>query len=219
MPRERRWPVLTGKWYSCPMPCRGMSWPCGSTSAGRSTSRVRWSKSSSPRRTGWPCGSTSAGRSTSRVRWSKSSSPRRTGWSHSANITRTAGYKDCGGCAWQELPYPLQLKYKQQQVVDQFARIGHLPMDQVEVLPILPSERTTEYRNKLEFTFSDRRWLQSGEDPSTVFDPPVPLDPSEFEGGVFPRHLRGGYSSVNGNLVRQRQSRRIRPRIPHFQGI
>ena len=108
-------------------------------------------------------------------------------------------YKDCGGCAWQELPYPLQLKYKQQQVVDQFARIGHLPMDRVEVLPILPSERTTEYRNKLEFTFSDRRWLLSGEDPSTVFDPPVPLDPSEFEGGVFPRHLRGGYSSVNGN--------------------
>ena len=93
-----------------------------------------------------------------------------------------------------ELPYPLQLKYKQQQVVDQFSRIGHLPMDQVEVLPILPSERTTEYRNKLEFTFSDRRWLLSGEDPSTVFDPPVPLDPSEFEGGVFPRHLRGGYS-------------------------
>ena len=108
-------------------------------------------------------------------------------------------YKDCGGCAWQELPYHLQLKYKQQQVVDQFSRIGHLPMDQVEVLPILPSERTTEYRNKLEFTFSDRRWLLSGEDPSTVFDPPVPLDPSEFEGGVFPRHLRGGYSSVNGN--------------------
>ena len=108
-------------------------------------------------------------------------------------------YKDCGGCAWQELPYHLQLKYKQQQVVDQFSRIGHLPMDQVKVLPILPSERTTEYRNKLEFTFSDRRWLLSGEDPSTVFDPPVPLDPSEFEGGVFPRHLRGGYSSVNGN--------------------
>ena len=108
-------------------------------------------------------------------------------------------YKDCGGCAWQELPYPLQLKYKQQQVVDQFARIGHLPMDQVEVLPILPSERTTEYRNKLEFTFSDRRWLQSGEDPSSVFDPPTPLDPSQFEGGVFPRHLRGGYSSVNTN--------------------
>ena len=41
--------------------------------------------------------------------------------------------------------------------MDQFSRIGHLPMDQVEVLPILPSERTTEYRNKLEFTFSDRR--------------------------------------------------------------
>lgn len=108
-------------------------------------------------------------------------------------------YKDCGGCAWQELPYPLQLRYKQQQVVDQFTRIGHLPMDQVEIQPILPSERTTEYRNKLEFSFSDRRWLQPGEDPAMVFDPPVPLDPAEFEGGVFPRNLRGGYSSVNGN--------------------
>lgn len=108
-------------------------------------------------------------------------------------------YGECGGCVWQELPYRLQLKYKQQQVVDQFMRIGHIDMTEVEVLPILPSERTTEYRNKLEFSFSDRRWLHAGEDPSAVFDPPTPLDPNDFEGGVFPRHLRGGYSSVNTN--------------------
>lgn len=108
-------------------------------------------------------------------------------------------YKDCGGCKWQELPYHLQLKYKQQQVIDQFTRIGHISMEGVEILPILPSENRTGYRNKLEFSFSDRRWLQPGEDPSAIFDPQTPLDPSGFEGGVFPRHLRSGYSSVNTN--------------------
>jgi len=62
----------------------------------------------------------------------------------------------CGGCQWQHLPYEAQLRYKQQQVADNLQRIGKIELP--ELRPILGSEKTTEYRNKLEFTFSDKRW-------------------------------------------------------------
>ena len=74
----------------------------------------------------------------------------------------------CGGCSWQFLPYPQQLAFKRQQVEDQLLRIGHLTLP--EVRPTLGSERTTEYRNKLEFTFSRRRWVLTGEDPEALTD-------------------------------------------------
>ncbi len=74
----------------------------------------------------------------------------------------------CGGCKWQPLPYPLQLEAKRQQVYDQLVRIGHL--DVPEILPTLPSERTVFYRNKLEFTASDRRWILPEEDPEGLTD-------------------------------------------------
>ena len=63
----------------------------------------------------------------------------------------------CGGCKWQSLPYEEQLNQKTKQVEDQLVRIGHL--DIPEVRPCRGSERTREYRNKLEFTFADKRWL------------------------------------------------------------
>ena len=63
----------------------------------------------------------------------------------------------CGGCKWQILPYEEQLRYKQQQVVDNLTRIGKIELP--EINPILGSARIYEYRNKLEFTFSDRKWL------------------------------------------------------------
>jgi len=63
----------------------------------------------------------------------------------------------CGGCKWQNLPYEEQLKAKQQQVCDQLTRIGKIPLP--EFRPILGSVKTTEYRNKLEFGFSDKRWM------------------------------------------------------------
>ena len=64
----------------------------------------------------------------------------------------------CGGCKWQSIPYEKQLEYKQQQVEDQLVRIGHL--DIPEITPILGSQLTERYRNKLEFTFSPKRWLE-----------------------------------------------------------
>jgi len=63
----------------------------------------------------------------------------------------------CGGCKWQILPYPEQLKYKQKQVEDNLVRIGKI--DLPEIQPILGSEKTVFYRNKLEFTFSNKKWL------------------------------------------------------------
>ena len=71
----------------------------------------------------------------------------------------------CGGCKWQPLPYEMQLQAKQQQVYDQLVRIGHLAVP--EISPIIPSDKTEYYRNKLEFTFSQRRWLNEGEDPDS----------------------------------------------------
>ena len=68
----------------------------------------------------------------------------------------------CGGCKWQFLPYPEQLKFKQKQVEDQLRRIGKLTLP--EVNPILGSELTTHYRNKLEYTFSNRRWIMKEEE-------------------------------------------------------
>ena len=67
----------------------------------------------------------------------------------------------CGGCKWQMLPYPDQLQFKQQQVIDNLTRIGKLELP--EVSPILGSKHTEFYRNKLEFTFSNRRWLSKEE--------------------------------------------------------
>ena len=63
----------------------------------------------------------------------------------------------CGGCKWQNLPYQTQLDYKTQQVCDQLVRIGKL--DIPEVRPCLGSEEQLYYRNKIEYTFADRRWL------------------------------------------------------------
>jgi len=74
----------------------------------------------------------------------------------------------CGGCKWQPLPYKMQLEAKRQQVYDQLVRIGHL--DVPEIQPIVASDRTTYYRNKLEFTFSQRRWIHDGEDPDSIPD-------------------------------------------------
>lgn len=66
-------------------------------------------------------------------------------------------YGVCGGCKWQCLQYEHQLKYKQQQVVDALTRIGKVELP--DVMPIIGSEQTRAYRNKLEFTFSNKRWL------------------------------------------------------------
>ena len=73
----------------------------------------------------------------------------------------------CGGCKWQMLPYDLQLKYKQKQVADNLTRIGKVELP--EISPILGAPKTTFYRNKLEFTFSNRKWITENEMESGEF--------------------------------------------------
>ncbi len=63
----------------------------------------------------------------------------------------------CGGCKWQHIHYDLQKSYKRQQVMDQFQRIAKVEIP--EVMPILGSKKTRYYRNKLDYTFSNNRWL------------------------------------------------------------
>ncbi len=63
----------------------------------------------------------------------------------------------CGGCKWQNLPYSEQLRFKTEQVNDQLSRIGHLTLP--EIKPCLGSAKTEFYRNKLEFTFTPKRWM------------------------------------------------------------
>ena len=70
-------------------------------------------------------------------------------------------YGVCGGCKWQCLPYTEQIKYKQKQVTDNLTRIGKIELP--EISPILGSEKIEFYRNKLEFTFSNKRWLTEEE--------------------------------------------------------
>jgi len=70
-------------------------------------------------------------------------------------------YGVCGGCQWQILPYSEQLRYKQQQVIDQLTRIAKVELP--EISPIVGSDKTQFYRNKLEFTFSNKRWMTEEE--------------------------------------------------------
>ncbi|MEG1635295.1 MAG: 23S rRNA (uracil(1939)-C(5))-methyltransferase RlmD [Rikenellaceae bacterium] len=80
-----------------------------------------------------------------------------------------SNYGDCGGCTWQNLPYDLQLKYKQKQVVDQLERIGKIALPEINT--IIGSEKTRYYRNKLDFAFSSKRWVTRSEiDKGEQFD-------------------------------------------------
>jgi 23S rRNA (uracil1939-C5)-methyltransferase len=67
----------------------------------------------------------------------------------------------CGGCKWQHLKYDAQLLFKQKSVVDALQRLAKVDTSGIE--PILGSKETSYYRNKLEYTFSDKRWLTDGD--------------------------------------------------------
>ena len=91
----------------------------------------------------------------------------------------------CGGCRWQMLPYPLQLKYKQQQVTDVLERIGKVALPPIN--PILGAEESKFYRNKMEYTFSSRRFLL----PAELHDPAI-----SSQQNVAGFHARGLFDKV-----------------------
>lgn len=113
----------------------------------------------------------------------------------------------CGGCKWQNMAYEHQLFYKQKQVSDNFKRIGKL--DFSEISPILKSPETDFYRNKLEFTFSNKKWLtQEQVDSKQEFENRNALGfhiPKMFDKiiDVETCHLQGGYSNEIKNEVRK----------------
>ena len=114
----------------------------------------------------------------------------------------------CGGCKWQHLKYEHQLRYKQQQVLDHFERIGKLELPDVE--PILPSRETMYYRNKLEFTFTNRRWMTDEEIATGK-------EISEFRGAGF--HIPGRFDKVldiNTCYLQKDPSNDIRLSIKNF---
>jgi len=89
----------------------------------------------------------------------------------------------CGGCKWQHLSYDMQLKFKTQQVVDAFERIGKF--ENLNMLPILGAESTQFYRNKLEFTFSSRRWLEKSD-----------MDNEDIDKRAFGFHIPGRFDKI-----------------------
>ena len=90
----------------------------------------------------------------------------------------------CGGCKWQQLPYSEQLKMKQQQVLDQLTRIGKVTLP--EMRPILGSVKTREYRNKLDFGCSNRRYLTNEEIASGT----------EFQRDAIGFHITGAFDKI-----------------------
>ncbi len=95
---------------------------------------------------------------------------------------RCKHFSVCGGCKWQILPYSEQLRYKQQQVIDNLARIGKIELP--EISPIIGSKHMYEYRNKLEFSCSDRKWEQT-----------PPAKDAEREPGIG-FHIPGAFDKV-----------------------
>ncbi|MDD3741233.1 MAG: 23S rRNA (uracil(1939)-C(5))-methyltransferase RlmD [Bacteroidales bacterium] len=94
-------------------------------------------------------------------------------------------FKNCGGCKWQMLPYDKQLYYKQKQVLDQFTRIGGIK--NIKLKPIVASVEDKFYRNKLEFTFANRRWLETHE-------PEMEKNDRSLEGLGF--HVQGMFDRI-----------------------
>jgi 23S rRNA (uracil1939-C5)-methyltransferase len=114
----------------------------------------------------------------------------------------------CGGCRWQMLPYPLQLQYKQQQVEDNLRRIGKLTLP--PVTPILGAPQTTRYRNKIEYTFSNRRFLL----PQELHDPSVTS--GQDVAGFHARGLFDKVVDIDTCHLQEEPTNRLRKAIKKF---
>ena len=95
---------------------------------------------------------------------------------------RCRHFGPCGGCKWQHVDYRHQLKFKQQHVVDAFERIGGFASP--NVLPIIGSDDAVFYRNKMEYSFSEKEWLEV---PLPKADPEQPENPASAQSQVADR--------------------------------
>lgn len=102
-------------------------------------------------------------------------------------------YGVCGGCKWQCLPYEEQIHWKQRQVMDNLTRIGKVELP--ECSPILGSARTEEYRNKLEFSFSNKVWKVFPDQHPEGLAPSVVEVPDDAPGAVG-FHAGGSFDKI-----------------------
>lgn len=113
----------------------------------------------------------------------------------------------CGGCKWQNLPYEMQLQFKQQEVIDNLERIGKVELQHIS--PILGSAQTTLYRNKLEFTFSSKRFLtreEIGQDADIERTPALGFHvPGLFDKvvDISTCYLQGNFSNEIRNFIKE----------------
>jgi 23S rRNA (uracil1939-C5)-methyltransferase len=109
-------------------------------------------------------------------------------------------FGDCGGCQWQMVAYPDQLKFKQQQVKDALQRIGKIPLP--EFLPIIGAKDNRYYRNKLEYTFGTMKYIPEAEyqKRSTQSSPVGITSPSPSEEKASLNPPEGGTSEESSNL-------------------
>lgn len=123
----------------------------------------------------------------------------------------------CGGCKWQNLPYEMQLQFKQQEVIDNLERIGKVALQ--NIFPILGSAQTTLYRNKLEFTFSSKRFLsreEIGRDADIERTPALGFHvPGLFDKvvDIDTCYLQGGFSNEIRNFIKEYA---LTHRLPFF---
>ena len=113
----------------------------------------------------------------------------------------------CGGCKWQHVDYKFQLEFKQQLVIEAFRRIGKIEV--ANIFPILGCEETIFYRNKLEFTFSNRVWLTREQ-----------IDSGEvFDRNALGFHTAGNFASVlhiNECFLQDEKVNSVRNAVYHF---
>lgn len=114
----------------------------------------------------------------------------------------------CGGCRWQMLPYPLQLKYKQHQVEEVLRRIGKVALPAIS--PIVGAPETTRYRNKIEYTFSNRRFLL----PQELNDPSV--SPQQDVAGFHARGLFDKVVDIDTCYLQEEPTNRLRRLVRDF---
>ena len=114
----------------------------------------------------------------------------------------------CGGCRWQMLPYPRQLQYKQQQVADVLQRIGKIALP--EIRPILGAPESIHYRNKMEYTFSNRRFLL----PEELHDPAI--SPRAQVAGFHARGLFDKVVDIDTCYLQEEPTNRLRKAVRDF---
>ena len=104
-------------------------------------------------------------------------------------------FGSCGGCQWQMLPYEQQLKYKQQQVFDNLSRIGRIQLP--PMMPIIGCEKTTGYRNKIEYTFCTKRFIPEEEFRKLKTEQPGYFENGGEDAGAYAGfHAKGMYDKV-----------------------